>query len=92
MSRLLEAIMVISFGLSWPISIAKSLKAKTAKGKSILFILFIIFGYACGIAGKIVSGDITYVFFFYILNFLMVSFDACLYFRNSKLDRRSAKN
>jgi len=88
MSELLEAFMVISFGISWPVSIAKSLKSKTAKGKSIVFILFVLFGYICGVASKLVSGRITYVFFFYVLNFVMVAFDGYLYMRNSKLDRQ----
>jgi len=88
MSELLEAFMIISFGISWPIAILKSYRSRTAKGKSILFIFFILFGYGCGISSKLVSGKITYVFAFYILNFIMVALDAILYFRNSKLDRQ----
>jgi uncharacterized membrane protein len=87
MSELFEAAMVICFGISWPVSIAKSLKAKTAKGKSILFMALILFGYACGIVSKLVSGKITYVFIFYVINLVMVSVDIWLYFRNSKLDK-----
>ena len=34
MPELLEIIMLICFGASWPISVAKSYKARTAKGKS----------------------------------------------------------
>lgn len=79
--------MVICFGVSWPVSIAKSLKAKTAKGKSIVFLCFIIVGYAAGIASKLISGGITYVFFFYCLNLLMVSADALIWVRNRRLDR-----
>ena len=36
-SSLLEAAMILCFGLSWPISIRKSWVAKTAKGKSLFF-------------------------------------------------------
>lgn len=75
MAEILEAIMVISFGISWPISILKTLKSKTAAGKSPLFITFIVFGYVCGIISKIISNNITYVFFFYCLNLVMTSFD-----------------
>jgi hypothetical protein len=89
MSQFLEACMVISFGISWPISIMKSLKSRTAKGKSIIFILFVLFGYACGIASKLTAGKITYVFIFYVINFFMVAFDGLLYLRNSKLDREA---
>ena len=86
MGNVLEAIMVVCFGLSWPMNIAKSLRSKTAKGKSPLFLIFIIIGYVAGIAGKLVTQNITYVFAFYVLNLLMVSFDLILYFVNRKRD------
>ncbi|MBO4934611.1 MAG: hypothetical protein J5441_05540 [Clostridia bacterium] len=90
MAEILEAAMVILFGVSWPTSIIKSYRARTAKGKSLLFLCFIFFGYVCGIVAKIIAGNITYVFAFYVLNLLMVGADIALYFRNRKLDR--AKN
>ena len=80
MAEVLEMIMVLSFGLSWPLSIIKTLKIKTAKGKSPFFIGLIVFGYICGVTSKIVSGNITYVFFFYCLNLSMTSFDLGLHF------------
>ena len=86
MAEILEAIMVVCFGISWPMNIAKSLRAKTAKGKSVLFLTFIMIGYIAGITGKIISGNITYVFIFYIINLFMVSFDFVLYFINRKKD------
>ena len=86
MAEILEAIMVICFGVSWPMNIVKSLRATTAKGRSVLFLIFIIVGYIAGIAGKIVSGNITYVFAFYILNLCMVSVDFALYFVNRHRD------
>lgn len=91
MSQFFEALMVICFGISWPMNIIKSLKTRTAKGKSLLFLLFILVGYVFGIAAKLISGNITYVFFFYVLNFIMVSTDVILYFRNKRLDEKSGK-
>ena len=93
MADILEMIMVICFGLSWPMNIAKSLRAKTAKGKSALFLTFIVLGYVAGIVGKIISGNITYVFGFYVLNLIMVLTDLCLYFVNRRRDaiRESAE-
>lgn len=88
MAEILEALMVISFGCSWPMNIIKSLRAKTAKGKSLMFLLLIEFGYVCGIISKLVSGNITYVFIFYVLNLLMVGTDIALYFRNLRLDKQ----
>lgn len=90
MSQLFEAFMVICFGISWPLSILKSYQSRTTAGKSIFFILFILAGYAFGIASKIISNNITYVFIFYVLNFIMVFIDVCLYFRNAKLDEVTA--
>ena len=79
--------MVTLFGLSWPMNIIRSVRSRTARGKSIVFLCFIWLGYIAGILSKIAAGCITYVFFFYILNILMVSADMILYFRNRRLDR-----
>lgn len=88
-AEFLEAVMVICFGISWPVSIVKSLRAKSAKGKSIIFLFFIIVGYAAGISSKLISGKITYVFFFYVLNIIMVSIDAVICLRNRRLDKKA---
>ena len=81
--------MVICFGLSWPISIYKSIKSRTAKGKSFAFLCLIFIGYICGITAKLMAGNITYVLIFYIINLLMVGADMALYLRNRKLDKLS---
>jgi len=79
--------MVISFGLSWPLSIIKSYRSRSTKGKSIFFLFFIFFGYICGVIAKITADNFTYVFYLYILNLLMVGTDIILYFRNLKLQK-----
>ena len=90
---LLEALMILCFGVSWPISIRKSWVSRTAKGKSLFFEVFLLIGYACGIARKIIQvaggsdGFLFYLsFFFYVLNFIEISIDVALYFRNKRLD------
>lgn len=90
MAEILEVIMVLSFGAAWPVSIAKSLKAGTAKGKSPFFLGIIIFGYLCGILSKSISGKLNYVVIFYIINLVMVSIDLVIYFKNLKLDKMNA--
>jgi hypothetical protein len=87
MVQLFESLMLISFGVSWPFSIVKSFRAKTTKGKSLFFLLIVIFGYICGITSKLISGNITYVLVFYIVDMLMVTTDLLIYIRNSKLDK-----
>jgi hypothetical protein len=86
MSEFLEALMVICFGFSWPLNIIKSLRTRTAKGKSIAFLFLIEGGYLAGMSAKILGGSINYVFAFYVLNALMVAADIALYFRNRALD------
>ena len=93
MTDFLEAMTIFCFGLSWSISIRKSLVSRTAKGKSLFFEIFLLIGYACGIARKVIqtvegsSGFLFYLsFFFYVLNFIEISIDVMLYFRNKKLD------
>ena len=87
--ELMEICMVVSFGFSWPMNVIKSYKSRTTKGKSLAFLLFIFFGYICGIVGKLVSpGYKWYVLFFYVLNMTMVAADLVLYVRNAKLDRQ----
>ncbi len=79
--------MLVCFGVSWPFNIAKSLRSRTAKGKSVAFELLIIAGYLCGLVGKLILGNLSYVVFFYITDILMVTTDIILTFRNRRLDR-----
>ncbi len=94
MSEILEITMILCFGASWPFNVYKSYRARTAKGKSLLFLLLIIAGYVAGIASKFMNpvymaefGEKWYVLFFYFLNLVMVTADLVLYFRNKRLDR-----
>ena len=79
--------MLVCFGISWPFNIAKSIRSRTAKGKSVAFELLIIAGYLCGLVGKIILGNLSYVVFFYIADILMVAADLVLTLRNRRLDR-----
>lgn len=85
-ASLLEGIMIICFGLSWPLSIARSIKSKSTKGKSLMFMCFIAFGYVCGLASKFLTHTYNLAFWFYFPNIVMVTTDICLYFRNKKIE------
>ena len=96
MSEILEIIMIVSFGASWPMNVIKSYKARTAKGKSLAFLLLILFGYVAGIASKFMNeaymaafSEKWYVLFFYFLNLTMVAADLVIYFRNRRLDKNA---
>ena len=79
--QIFEILMMVAFGFSWPNNIATTLKNKSTKGKSLPFLLLIDTGYLCGIVGKILTLNLVwYVMFFYVLNFIMVTTDICLYF------------
>ena len=94
MAELFEIIMIVSFGASWPMNVMKSWKARTAKGKSIMFLCLILFGYVAGITSKLINDAYMaqfaqkwYVLVFYVLNFVMVAIDTVIYFRNKRLDK-----
>ena len=73
-----EALMLACFGAAWPMNIAKSLRTKSTKGKSLAFLMVVEIGYVAGITHKILySQDI--VMLLYIINFLMVGTDMTLY-------------
>lgn len=98
MAELLEIIMIVSFGASWPMNVIKSYRARTTKGKSLAFLCLVLFGYVAGITSKFVNeaymaefAQKWYVLFFYVLNFLMVSLDLIMYIRNRRLDKMAEK-
>lgn len=94
MAEFLEIVMIVLFGISWPMNVIKSWKVRTTKGKSLMFLIFILVGYIAGITSKFVNPEFNfaekwYVLFFYFLNFFMVSVDAGLYVRNYLIDKKS---
>ena len=95
MLDLLEALMIFAWGISWPVNIYKSVKTRTARGKSLTFEVIIWIGYAIGIVRKFIEiaqgGEFKPLFYlafvFYWLNIVMVSIDISLWYRNRRLDR-----
>ena len=86
MSEILETLMLICFGCSWPLSVYKNIKAKTAKSMSLGFILMITAGYIAGIGSKIINQRYNYVLVVYIVNLFIVSINILVYFINRKYD------
>ena len=92
MADIFELLMIVCFGVSWPLNIIKAWRARTAKGSSVQFYFLILVGYLFGIASKVIklrAGVSTpgYVWFFYILNSLIVTTGILVWFRNRRLDR-----
>ncbi len=86
LAQILEAAMLICFGLSWPLNAYKSYKARTAAGSSWQFIMLITVGYLAGIGAKIAGGSINWVLAVYFLNLIFLGLNWAVYFRNRKLD------
>ena len=82
-----EVLFLLCFAVSWPVSIAKSLRTKVVIGKSPLFMSLIILGYIFGIIHKaLYSNDI--VIWLYVFNAVLVSTDLFLYFLYIGRNRR----
>lgn len=94
MADVFELFMIVCFGISWPLNIHKAWKARTTKGSSVQFYCLILVGYLFGIASKVIklhNGVTTswYVWFFYILNSVIVAAGILIWFRNLRLDRKT---
>ncbi|MDO4543477.1 MAG: hypothetical protein Q4C01_02895 [Clostridia bacterium] len=82
-----EAAMLFCFGLAWPVSLVKSYKSRSTGGKSLMFSMVVVIGYAFGILHKIFyHPDIVLIL--YIINLLMISADVCLWFRNRHIEKK----
>lgn len=88
-AKVLEVTMLILFGFSWPFNLIKSIRSKSTKGKSLLFLILIDLGYVAGIFSKIFSTTFVWatdwwVFMIYVINFSFVTADLIVYIINSK--------
>ena len=95
MSEILEIVMILSFGISWPINLRKNIKSKTTKGISLWFYLMIFFGYIAGIISKFLNEAYMasfstkwYVLMFYFINLIVVGLNIIVYFRNKKIEEK----
>lgn len=91
MAEILEAIMLVCFGLSWPMNAWKAYQARTAAGSSWQFIGLITLGYMAGIAAKFASGSINWVLAVYFINVVFLGANWAIYFRNRRLDAEKAE-
>lgn len=82
-----EILMLLCFAVAWPFSIYKSITSRSTRGKSLIFLVVVIFGYICGIINKFVSNDVNYVLFFYFFDLALVTVDTLLYLRNLRYEK-----
>jgi len=88
LASVLEAVMLICFGLSWPINAMKAYKSRTAVGTSWMFLALITFGYLAGIAAKFAGGTVNWVLAVYFINLAALAANWIIYARNRSLDRK----
>jgi hypothetical protein len=95
MSEILEIIMLICFGASWPINAKKAYNARSTKGTSLLFLLLILTGYIAGILSKFLNKSFManiqnnwYVLVFYFLNLLSLTINLIIYFKNKRFENK----
>lgn len=81
-----EFLMLFCFGFSWPFAIAKSLRSRSTRGKSLMFMLLIELGYVFGIVHKVLN-NFNWVTWVYVVLFVIVGFDVYLYWRNRRYER-----
>lgn len=86
-----EVMFLLCFAVSWPLSIAKSLRTKVVLGKSPIFMGLIILGYIFGIIHKLLNNP-DIVTWLYVFNATLVAIDLALYFTYVGRNRRELLN
>lgn len=96
--QILETIMLVCFGFSWPINLVKNYRMRSAKNISLSFLLLIWFGYVVGVAAKLIAlyspqypDPSWYLLTIYIINLVMLCANIAVYFRNAHLDTLAGK-
>ena len=81
MPQILEAVMLICFGMSWPVSILKSVRTRHVNDKSMGFMTLVFIGYVAGLIGKIIIGDFHILIILYPINAILVATDITFYLK-----------
>ena len=84
--QILEALMLLCFGLAWPFSIFKMWRVRRTDGKSPVFVTVVLCGYLAGLAAKLLASSHAGVApppicLLYSFNALLVSVDLIVYWR-----------
>lgn len=92
-AKILEVAMLVLFGISWPFNLVKSIKSKSTKGKSLIFLILVDLGYICGMTSKFFSKTFVWstdwwVFAIYVINFSFVTADLITYFINKNRENK----
>jgi lipopolysaccharide export LptBFGC system permease protein LptF len=91
----LEALMLISFGLAWPLNSLSMLRNRRAEGKSLTFTVMVLCGYLAGATGKMVAAvnmgvAPSPILWLYLVNCVSIGVNAWLYCHFRTAGRRPA--
>ncbi len=87
MGQILEAIMILCFGLAWPVSVYKSYVSRSTQGKSVMFLVIVFVGYMAGLIHVLIDyPGFSYLTVLYLANSIMIAADMALYVRNRRLE------
>jgi hypothetical protein len=84
--QVLEAGMLVCFGISWPVDILRTWRVRRTEGKSLAFMFLVLVGYTLGLGSKLVRAARTGeplegVSTLYVLNALFIIVDIVLTMR-----------
>ena len=90
-AEILEAIMLVCFGLSWPMNALKSYRARTSGRFKLAILDAYLLGIYCWYCGQILFREsISWVLAVYFINLACLAVNWGVYFRNKKLDAAEA--
>jgi len=86
LAQWLEALMLICFGVAWPMNLISMLRCQRVQGKGLTFTTIIWCGYLAGATAKLAlwtgtDAPLSPVFWLYMFNSVTVGLNAWLYFR-----------
>jgi hypothetical protein len=73
-----ELFFFLFIAFAWPISMSRMIKNKSTKGKSLIFSIIVLLGYALGIIHKFLY-SFDYVIAVYFLDFTLVAADIAVF-------------
>ncbi len=92
-ASIFEGLMILCFGVSWPVAVWKTLKTKNVSGISIFFLWFVFFGYVSGVMFKLVeavgNGYVNPVIILYLFNLVLVGTEVILFYRYRVIPERA---
>jgi hypothetical protein len=85
-----ELFFFVFIACAWSVSITRMIRKRSTKGKSLLFTLIVLLGYAFGIIHKFLYSP-DYVVLVYFLDFALVAADIAVYLYIRNKYERSAQ-